>query len=111
MEERAAGLWSRFRFNKTPEGESAFANMAENVYGGLSIGFRSKVEEMRNGVRTILSAHLDHVSLVETPAYADAVVLDVRSAGDPLAEWRWILEPRRPIDFSEPPSITELSRR
>lgn len=109
LEERSGGLWARFRFNRTPEGDSAYANVKEGVYRGLSVGFRCRSDEDRAGVRTITSAHLDHVSLVEEPAYADAVVLDVRAAGsDPLAEWAWVLAPRTStLDFAGDPSILE----
>src|SRR5258708_5028241 len=72
FEERSNGLWARFRLNRTPEGESARANAADGVYGGLSIGFISRTEERRGGVRVITAARLDHVSLVEEPAYNDA---------------------------------------
>lgn len=82
FEERSTGLWARFRLNKTPEGESARANAEEGVYRGLSVGFIPRAEERRNGVRVITAARLDHVSLVEDPAYDDAEILSVRSADD-----------------------------
>jgi HK97 family phage prohead protease len=93
FEERSAGLWARFRLNRTPEGESARANAADGVYGGLSIGFIPRAEERRGGVRVITAARLDHVSLVEEPAYDEAEIIDVRSAGADLAEWRAIFAP------------------
>lgn len=92
FEERSAGLWGRFRLNNTPEGESARANAAEGVYQGLSIGFYPRAEELRAGVRTVTSAHLDHVSLVEQPAYVDARIMALRNA-DALAAWRAIAAP------------------
>lgn len=102
FEERAAGLWGRFRLNNTPEGESARANAAEGVYAGLSIGFYTRAEEQRAGVRTVTAAKLDHVSLVEEPAYVDARILAVRNV-DALAAWRAIAEP--------PKFIVDMHRR
>jgi HK97 family phage prohead protease len=92
FEERSSGLWASFRLNRTPEGESARANAEEGVYRGLSIGFVSKAEQRRDGVRVITAARLDHVSLVEDPAYDDAEILSVRSADD-LAELRAAFAP------------------
>jgi HK97 family phage prohead protease len=95
VEDRDAGLWMRFRLNRTPEGESAHANSLEGVYGGLSIGFIARADEMRGGVRHVKSARLDHVSLVEVPAYEDAVITAMRSAMDgELARWRAAAAPR-----------------
>lgn len=93
FEERSTGLWARFRLNRTPEGESARANAADGVYGGLSIGFIPRAEERRGGVRVITAARLDHVSLVEDPAYDEAEIIDVRSAGVDLDEWRRAFAP------------------
>jgi HK97 family phage prohead protease len=75
-----AGLWGRFRFYNTPEGRAAFENVREETYGGLSIGFVSVREDVRDGVRNVLEARLHHVSLVDEPAYDDAQVVSVRSA-------------------------------
>lgn len=109
FEERSAGLWSRFRLNRTPEGESAHANATEGVYQGLSVGFHARADEMRNGVRHVLSARLDHVSLVEDPAYLEAEILAVRGADDWRAAYSWVLDSRpekMPIDTTPPEGFT-----
>lgn len=90
FEERAAGLWSRFRLNRTPEGDSARANAVEGVYQGLSVGFIAHTHEMREGVRHVTSARLDHVSLVEDPAYLEAEIMAVRGAGDWRQAYSWV---------------------
>jgi HK97 family phage prohead protease len=87
LEERTQGLWGRFRLNMTPEGESARANALEGVYQGLSVGFVAKTHEMREGVRHVTAAHLDHVSLVEDPAYLEAEILAVRGTQPLLAAY------------------------
>jgi Escherichia/Staphylococcus phage prohead protease len=110
VEDRADGLWMRFRLNRTPEGESAHANTLDGVYGGLSIGFIARTDEMRGGVRHVKSARLDHVSLVEVPAYEDAVITAMRSAlADELLQWREIAAPRKlAIDMRDRESQTLL---
>lgn len=92
FEERAGGLWSRFRVNRTPEGESAVANAREGVYQGLSVGFIAHTHEMREGVRHVTSARLDHVSLVEDPAYLEAEILAVRGAQPWREAYSWVLD-------------------
>lgn len=92
FEERAAGLWGRFRVNNTPEGRSAVENAQEGVYAGLSVGFIARKHEMRDGVRHVLSARLDHVSLVEDPAYLEAEILAVRGAQPWREAYSWVLD-------------------
>lgn len=96
VEDRADGLWMRFRLNRTPEGQSALDNTLDDVYQGFSVGFIARADEMRDGVRHVTSARLDHVSLVTEPAYTDARILAVRSAdvADELARWRALAAPR-----------------
>jgi HK97 family phage prohead protease len=101
FEERSAGLWGRFRLNRTPEGESARANAEEGVYKGLSVGFWPRQEENRAGVRVVTAARLDHVSLVEEPAYVDAEILAVRRSDD-LAALRAAFAPLDLVIDSRP---------
>lgn len=82
IEDRDPGLWMRFRINNTPEGRGARENALAEVYGGLSVGFIARADEIRNGVRYVTSARLDHVSLVREPAYQSARIAEVRSAVD-----------------------------
>jgi HK97 family phage prohead protease len=97
FQDRDAGLWCRFRLNRTPEGESARANATEGVYQGLSVGFIARQHEMRSGVRHVTSARLDHVSLVEDPAYLEAEILAVRGAQPWREAYSWVLESRPEI--------------
>lgn len=93
FEDRPGGLWCRFRLNLTPEGHSAHANALEGVYQGLSVGFIARQHEMREGVRHVTSAKLDHVSLVEDPAYVEAEILAVRGAQQSLEQYFRLLTP------------------
>lgn len=107
LEERPGGLWARFRLNRTPEGESARANALEGVYAGLSVGFIARQHEMRGGVRHVIDAHLDHVSLVEDPAYVEAEILAVRGAHSILDDYLRQLEQFRTFT---PPAIDSAPR-
>jgi HK97 family phage prohead protease len=82
VEDRDAGLFMRFKMNNTPQGRDALENALEDVYGGLSVGFIARADEMRGGVRHVTSARLDHVSLAREPAYDGARILSVRAADD-----------------------------
>lgn len=116
VEDRQEGLWMRFHIYNTPEGESARRNVSEGVYGGLSIGFLAREHEIRNGVRHVKSARMHHVSLVEEPAYQEAVILEMRSAMDAeLSEWRALIAQTPALDTRPRTSqnllIAELRRR
>lgn len=80
LTETPEGLYGVWRIHNTPEGLSAYENAREGTYGGLSIGFVARREQQVNGIREILTADLDHVSLVDEPAYAGAQVISIRSA-------------------------------
>jgi len=86
LEDLDDGLHARFRLYNTDEGRSAFENVQEGVYGGVSLGFAAVRERDVAGVREILEARLHHVSLVEDPAYDDAQILAVRVA----SEYEWM---------------------
>lgn len=111
FEQRAAGLWSRFRFYGTTEGRNAWENVREGTYGGLSVGFVAVRDAIVDGVRVIREAKLHHVSLVDEPAYDDAVILAVRAA-DPLAQYANLR--RRielPLDVRQDPDFTDRIAR
>ena len=74
------GLEGTFQFFDTPEGRSAWENVQEETYGGVSVGFIAMAEGRRNGTREVRAARLHHVSLVDEPAYAEARVIAVRAA-------------------------------
>lgn len=86
LEERDDGLYGVYRFYDTVEGRAAIENVAEGVYGGVSVGFIAVEDADVDGVREIRRAKLDHVSLVESPAYEDARILALRSAAD----YQWL---------------------
>jgi len=82
------GLGATFQFFDTPTGREAWENVAEETYGGVSVGFVALAEGKRGGMREIRSARLHHVALVDEPAYQDAQVVAKRAALSRDAELR-----------------------
>ena len=76
------GLIARTLIAKTPRGDDTLA-LAEDDMISPSIGYRiNRPEDLRlthrTRMREVLRAFLDHLSLVESPAFAGAQVLAVR---------------------------------
>lgn len=98
----ADGLIADFRLANTARGEEARTLASEGMVTGLSVGFipvRNKTTQVDGRQHiTRLEAKLDHVGLVNQPAYSEARVLSTR-AYDPddetivprLARWRHLL--------------------
>lgn len=102
FEERAAGLFGKFRFYNTPQGRAAWENAREGTYGGLSVGFVADRDVKTSAGREILSARLHHVALVDEPAYEGARVLAVRAASRVEDEDPWAL-------FRQSPSTLDVA--
>ena len=82
FEDTDAGLLARVKIAKTDRGDETLA-LAEEDMISASIGFRVKrasdvVVNKRTKLRRVTRAFLDHLGLVESPAYAGAKVLAVR---------------------------------
>jgi phage head maturation protease len=81
--ERQEGLVSDLRIAKTLRGDDTLA-LAEEDCLSASVGFgvlpSNQVLDRAKMTRRINKAWLDHIALVESPAYADANVLSVRDA-------------------------------
>ena len=86
LREDAAGLIAEFRVAQTPRGDEALQLVREGALDGLSIGFRPIRDQWSSDgeTRHILEAALHEISLVNAPAYADAVVTAVRNETTPL---------------------------
>lgn len=80
---REEGLVSELRIAKTTRGDDTLA-LAEDDCLSSSIGFGAKPSDQildRSAMtRRVNKAWLDHIALVESPAYAGADVLDVRDS-------------------------------
>lgn len=86
--ERAEGLVAEVRVARTARGDDTLA-LAEEGMIRASIGFgvrlRDQILDRGAMTRRILRAFVDHLALVEDPAYEGAAVLAVRSTDDVLA--------------------------
>lgn len=99
LKETAAGLIAEFRVAQTPRGDEALQLVREGALDGLSIGFRPIRDKWSDDgtTRHILEAALHEISLVNAPAYRDAVVTAVRAQTTPLllAAQRQLLERKK----------------
>lgn len=83
------GLLARVKIAQTPRGDDTLALAEENMIGA-SVGYMVKQPadvqlNRRTRTRRVLRAFLDHLSMVESPAYVGANVLAVRDM-DPVLE-------------------------
>jgi HK97 family phage prohead protease len=72
------GLYGSFQVHKGTEGDEALAAVREGVLAGVSMQATPLRSRPLDGVTERLRAHLNGVSLVGQPAYADAKVLEIR---------------------------------
>ena len=108
--ETTYGLVGRFRIYDTPEGRSGWENVREGTYGGASVGSNAdpkvmsagRVPSPRGDVREVRRARLDHVSLVDVPAYVGAGVMALHETGADGATTTIELEPTDPADYPVP---------
>lgn len=79
--DRQEGLVAEVRIAKTPLGDETLA-LAEDDCLSASVGFgvlpTDQILDRATRTRRIKNAYLDHLSFVESPAYAGAQVLSVR---------------------------------
>lgn len=80
------GLVTRAKIVKSPRGDETLA-LAEEDAISPSVGYRIKDPadinlNRRTKLREIMRAFLDHLSLVEAPAFAGATVLEVREKNE-----------------------------
>ena len=82
--ERIEGLVTALKIAKTPLGDETLA-LAEEGMVRASVGFGVRLRDQlldRNTMsRRIRKAFIDHIALVESPAYVGAEVLSVRADG------------------------------
>ena len=64
---------------ETREADDVLTLVRSKILRGLSIEFRALAEGMVDGVRVVRRARLEAVSVVDRPAYPDAVVSAMRS--------------------------------
>lgn len=96
------GLLSRTKIANTPRGDDTLELAADDMLSP-SAGFFHKspadyIVNRRNMTRRVLRAFLDHIALVEAPAYAGARVLAVREDQSGLATVETPLPPAPALD-------------
>lgn len=83
LREELDGLHAAFVLPATRDADDALELVRTGVVDGLSVGFVPVRDEKRSGRVVRLEASLREVSLVHSPAYADALVAGVRSTARP----------------------------
>jgi len=95
LSEQTDGLHGAWQMYDTGPGNDALHLVSTGEVRGLSVGFKPlSSRRAPDGTMERVSAHLDHVTLTNEPAYADAAIVAVRSAR-PLAGYRTDLERAR----------------
>ena len=59
---------------ETRDADDVLELVNKNIMRGLSIGFDAIEERFENNTRIISKARLDHIAVVDKPAYVDAIV-------------------------------------
>ena len=82
LREDPAGLVGEFRVSKTAAGDEVLELVRDGALDGLSIGFRPIRDRWSKGRQSVerLEVALSEVSVVASPAYADARIVGVRAA-------------------------------
>lgn len=70
----------------TTDANDTLELISKGILTGLSVGMRVVEDRWDNGVRTILHAVLDHISIVDTPAYGESK-LSIREKGKKIKIW------------------------
>lgn len=99
--ERAEGLVAEVRVARTARGDETLA-LAEDGMIRASIGFgvrlRDQILDRSKMTRRVLKAFVDHLGLVEDPAYSGAEVLSVRAEENVYAAALPPIEARPAVD-------------
>lgn len=75
------GLIARLKVSNTPLGDETLQLAADGVLkASVGMAVRRHDQSIRNGLRRIKRAFLDHIALVPNPAYRGASVLAVRQS-------------------------------
>lgn len=85
--ETESGMNGVFSVSASSDGENYLIKASEGILDGLSVGVEViRASERKDGVLIVKSALLKEVSLVETPAFDNARVLEVAAAEEAVEE-------------------------
>lgn len=88
LREDPAGLYAELRISATPDGDNVLELVRDGTLDALSIGFqpiRNKWSPKRDTVER-LEAKLHEISVVDFPAYSNALISGVRGSGRVLTQ-------------------------
>jgi uncharacterized protein len=81
------GLWVKGEFHSTSDAQAARTIVRERLERGksvgLSIGYKVKDDEFKDGARFLKDVDLYEISLVSVPANAEAQVVGIKSEKEP----------------------------
>ena len=87
IKETASGMDGVFKVSASSDGENFLIKASEGILDGLSVGVDViRAAERKDGVLIVKAAVLKEVSLVETPAFDAARVIEVAAQEDDAAE-------------------------
>ena len=80
VQQTDTGIYAQFKISETSRGNDALIEASESLRDGLSVGVLVDKSTERNGVIYVSAARLQETSLVHTPAFKSAEVLDVAAS-------------------------------
>jgi Escherichia/Staphylococcus phage prohead protease len=84
------GLWVKGQFHSTTDAQTARTVVRERLERGksvgMSIGYKVKDDEFKDGARFLKDLDLFEISLVSVPANAEALVVGIKSDPPPPTE-------------------------
>lgn len=102
----ADGLLGTFEIRASTMGDEALAEVRDGYLPAMSAGFRTiRERRAKDGVREIVEAALVEVSLLSTPAYDGAEVLELRQAAERQKLLDGLFPPRPEIDLTPIPAL------
>ena len=116
FQETSTGINGSFKVSASRDGENYLIKAAEGLLDGLSVGVEVLAsKERRDGVMVVTSAILKEVSLVETPAFSSARVVDVAAAegeeeiSAPIEDAEPQTESEQNVEETTPAAVTEAA--
>ena len=80
VQETAQGIYAQFKITETSRGNDALVEASESLRDGLSVGVLVHKSSEREGVLYVTAAEMQETSLVHTPAFKSAEVLNVAAS-------------------------------
>ena len=85
-EETEDGIYATFKVSNTTRGNDALIEASEELRSGLSVGVEVIDSKREGGVIKVISSRMYETSLVQSPAFKSAEVLNVAASEDEVVE-------------------------